>query len=166
METHILFPEVTLIIHGKEFPDVSSLDWLEEAVAEKLARERTPNSETGLMDCGCGGKPVRSAVLDNFYSVWCNHCNTGTVEYRTQERADIVWNAAHGWGKDPYDSLEGKGVKPNEEPRNCGCGDTPDLLHAPTGQAVQCPTCGMRTFFNQDKETIINTWNQGVSGNG
>lgn len=57
-------------------------------------------------------------------------------------------------------------VKPNQEPRNCGCGDTPDVLHAQTGWAVQCPTCGMRTFFNQDRETIINTWNQGVSGNG
>jgi hypothetical protein len=66
-------------------------------------RGPVPDSETGLVPCGCGGKAkvwpsdLRQAMVTD-YEVGCTECamTTGWVRGK-QENAVKVWNTAMGW---------------------------------------------------------------------
>jgi hypothetical protein len=60
----------------------------------------TPDPETGLMPCGCGGKAVVSCddVLgDDWHYAECTECLTKTRCYGTEKEAKGAWNRAMGW---------------------------------------------------------------------
>ena len=84
----------TIIIHGREFPDAESLDWLADAVKEKLARQ--PDPITGLVPCGCGGKATRSYSSIGCV-VFCSTCGCTTKSVFFASEAVKVWNTAMGW---------------------------------------------------------------------
>ena len=65
-------PFTTLTIHGKDFSNVPSLEWLADAVKEKLEREK--RDETGLVRCGCGGNlKADESEFGGFYA-FCDEC--------------------------------------------------------------------------------------------
>ena len=71
-EMRVCETPVALTIHGKDFPDVPSLEWLAEAVKEKLEREK--RDETGLVRCGCGGNlKADESEFGGFYA-FCDEC--------------------------------------------------------------------------------------------
>ena len=62
-------------------------------------RSPTPDPETGLVPCGCGGKAQccgNSGDYDS-YSFECIKCETGTLSFNTKEDAKNAWNRAMGW---------------------------------------------------------------------
>ena len=64
-----------------------------------------PDPDTGLVPCGCGGRPeVRwgSTMLDSTHvSVWCIDCMVGTYGfYEEENKAKDAWNRAMGWKGD------------------------------------------------------------------
>ena len=64
-------------------------------------RGSVPDPETGLVRCGCGGKPVLliglgSPALDEPYSVFCPECAFEGKSYPSEEDASIKWNTAMG----------------------------------------------------------------------
>ena len=65
----------------------------------------TPDPDTGLVKCGCGGKakiwpsdPTQFTHMITDYEVGCTECamTTGWVRGK-QENAIKVWNTAMGW---------------------------------------------------------------------
>ena len=72
-------------------------------LAIKALSGPTPDPDTGLVPCGCGGKAniwpsdLRQAMV-TAYQVGCIECAMTTVWVRgKQENAMKVWNTAMGW---------------------------------------------------------------------
>ena len=88
-------PFTKLTIHGKDFSDVPSLEWLADAVKEKIEREK--RDENGLVRCGCGGKAQHEDFEDIFFKlsrVSCQRC--GIVITTGRGKAKDAWNKAMG----------------------------------------------------------------------
>lgn len=80
------------------------LDYLEHIkmheVIEILSEETSPvpDPDTGLVPCGCGGKPEEGGLLFDTgdYFTSCREC--GTLAWCvTQKDANKAWNTAMGW---------------------------------------------------------------------
>ena len=59
----------------------------------------TPDPDTGLVPCGCGGKARLYELDDDFYlvRVECSQCYVATRATYNEERATHDWNTAMGW---------------------------------------------------------------------
>ena len=79
----------------------------DEAMSMAIAalKPPTPDPDTGLVPCGCGGKakiwpsdPTQFTHVITDYEVGCTECamTTGWVRGK-QENAMKVWNTAMGW---------------------------------------------------------------------
>ena len=71
-------------------------------VARDVLEAMTPDAETGLMPCGCGGKVAVAkypGFLDtpDLYQVDCFECSVGTKPTMSPERARSAWNKARGY---------------------------------------------------------------------
>ncbi|MGI6634196.1 MAG: hypothetical protein ACOX7B_03370 [Christensenellales bacterium] len=57
-----------------------------------------PDAETGLVPCGCGGKPaIIYDMIDNGVIVQCKKCRMRTLTCDTKEEASENWNQAKGY---------------------------------------------------------------------
>ena len=90
----------------------STIEWdypLDAQIAIEKAVEAlsgpTPDPDTGIVRCGCGGKakiwpsdPTQFTHVITDYEVGCTECAMTTVWVRgKQENAVKVWNTAMGW---------------------------------------------------------------------
>lgn len=60
----------------------------------------TPDSDTGLMPCGCGGKAgfhYSVMMRDNDCYVECGICGGHTKVVLSEDKARDAWNTAMGW---------------------------------------------------------------------
>lgn len=60
----------------------------------------TPDPDTGLMPCGCGGKAETHELFGHYsgtYMTDCKECATGTTQYNTGKESQDAWNTAMGW---------------------------------------------------------------------
>ena len=78
----------------------STIEWdypLDAQIAIEKAVEAlsgpTPDPDTGLVPCGCGGK----AEVGDGNIAFCGRCGITTLEQFTQEDAKSEWNRAMGW---------------------------------------------------------------------
>lgn len=93
-------PSIT--IHGRTFGDAPSLDWLADAVKEKMSR--TPDPDTGLVNCGCKGKAElweQQTTAGVKHCVECEVCEISTSDYDTEQDAINAWNFAMGYHLSP-----------------------------------------------------------------
>ena len=78
------------------------LGWYEDILE---ALNPIPDSETGLLPCGCGGT-VRCEFypgwhgVPGLYQVDCFGCHVGTRPRQTAEQAKSAWNTARGYKED------------------------------------------------------------------
>lgn len=59
----------------------------------------TPDPETGLVPCGCGGKAETHELFGEYrgtYMTDCKECATGTTQYNTEKESQDAWNTAMG----------------------------------------------------------------------
>lgn len=68
-------------------------------MAEAALRGPAPDPETGLVDCGCGGKAKFYVLDDEFYMVGveCGQCHVSTCATCDEEHAASDWNRAMGY---------------------------------------------------------------------
>lgn len=135
---------------------------LHRKVAEALAAhlDRKPNPETGMYDCGCGGRPEISHSFKHHlfpYVAQCRRCAARGDWARTERDARRFWNLAVAGDEDPptyavvdnktgkvtYDALEFKNTL--EEKLAAGVPVTIGFKVAdtPTYETEHhCKTCG------------------------
>lgn len=80
---------------------LKAIRWLEKERA--ALRGPVPDPETGLVNCGCGGKAYMadwSLFRGHLYSVHCLDCNTQTDHCESQKEAKTRWNIAMGYKGD------------------------------------------------------------------
>ena len=61
--------------------------------------DMTPDPDTGLVKCGCGGKAVYEEFFDGFFNIDRVTCETCGIKVDTAEarQAKSAWNTAMGW---------------------------------------------------------------------
>ena len=69
---------------------------------EDMLSKAKPDPETGLILCGCGGKPVVDRVDEWHWEwqAWCPECHIETGFYGTEPEARHAWNRARGYDED------------------------------------------------------------------
>jgi hypothetical protein len=87
----------------------STIEWdypLDAQIAIEKAVEAlsgpTPDPDTGLVACGCGGKAVCEPYWfperdDDEWHCFCNECGVMTMRTETSEGAREEWNTAMGY---------------------------------------------------------------------
>ena len=89
--------------------DLDAIDWAIATIQSKIARPQ-PDPDTGLVPCGCGGKPhiINSSGYSRRLYVECGRCDimlgveaTGDCAlqgiYRYDDQIIKDWNRAMGW---------------------------------------------------------------------
>lgn len=70
-----------------------------------MSMTKTPDPETGLVPCGCGGKGeeyyVEHPYSEQGYYIVCNSCPTQIYACPDAESAKETWNTAMGYRKGP-----------------------------------------------------------------
>lgn len=78
---------------GVAFVDQPTLRSIQEVLSGPV-----PDPETGLVPCGCGGKPeYYDHPLQDWVAVECVECGDNTSYKDTKEQARDVWNLSHGY---------------------------------------------------------------------
>lgn len=79
-------------------------DHLKSTLAPRLAID----TDTGLVNCGCGGTPIAEDWEwegdTGLWECWCNKCRLRTGFYSSQQKAMAAWNRAMGMAR-PDDEL-------------------------------------------------------------
>ena len=86
-------PDVT----SDEYDDRTDVYIAAEMAIEALKQQPQSDPETGLMPCGCGGKPVFEHFYDGFFEfdrVECKNCNL--VLTTSTNKGKRAWNTAMG----------------------------------------------------------------------
>ena len=78
---------------------------IDEAIkALRGTHSTVPDPETGLVPCGCGGKPeIRQWKSSKGEDVWyaiCPDCHVATAECFWELAAKNDWNGSHGYKED------------------------------------------------------------------
>ena len=63
----------------------------------ELLAEKQPNHKTGLVNCGCGGKPKAHQAYDGSWCVQCGACHLTTLYRAVKGTCVTDWNRAMGW---------------------------------------------------------------------
>lgn len=68
-------------------------------VAIAALRGPTPDPDTGLVPCGCGGKAEFAGCSGDadYYSIVCAECAIDTDSYASKDDAKAAWNRAMGY---------------------------------------------------------------------
>ena len=62
-----------------------------------LGERKQPDATTGLVPCGCGGKPIKTSIgAGLFTQVECPKCGIKT-KLIVSGMSEISWNRAMGW---------------------------------------------------------------------
>lgn len=81
---------------------IAGLDWAYNHMACKS--QNTPDPDTGLVPCGCGGKAqlgilqytISDPDLMPEYYAYCQDCGITTENSADRERVEAAWNRAMG----------------------------------------------------------------------
>ena len=89
---------------SKEFTDTLRSAASNDFVSINIGAEKQPkpDAETGLVDCGCGGKPTflySYVARDDECCLECTRCEAKSALRLGEERARDSWNTAMGWRK-------------------------------------------------------------------
>ncbi len=75
--------------------DLDAIGWAIATIQSKIARPQ-PDSDTGLVPCGCGGK-AELCQANDYYTARCERCRTTSDYYKTAEETIAAWNKAMGY---------------------------------------------------------------------